>query len=413
MRVFSLSPKSLVLMTLTVALATASSAAQDLRVFRTVHYRIHTDLDADLSDDLGHRMDVMYDEYGRRVAEFSRPSDAAPLEVYLVHSQTKYLHLVGLTMGGSGGAFNFQRHLLASYLDGQGREGLRRTLQHEAFHQFAAETIGQNLPIWLNEGLAQIFEEGIWTGDGFKLGEVPPRRLRQLTLDIQNGSLFDFSRMLAMTPMEWALRRRDPIQGTLEYNQAWAMTHFLIYATDENGNPKYRARLIEMLKLLKSGDDGETAFSTAFSDNIAGFQTRFLEFAAELHPTPLATLMENQSVLGDLLVALKNRGQKFDSLNDFRTACVFGRWTMHYRRANLQWQSAPDPSVYFQTSDGQPFTDDQEHFELSGDGPLDDLVCRADGMPPLRTHFYQADEKIEHETVVDTQDAQASVNTAK
>jgi hypothetical protein len=398
-----LSPQSSVLVSLLLLCFVSLASGQDLRVFQTTHYRVHTDLDDDLAGDLGHRMDVMYDEYARRMAGFHRPDETMPLEVYLVHSREKYLHLVGITMAGTAGAFNPQRKLLASFLDGQGRDSLRRTLQHEAFHQFAAEAIGPNLPIWLNEGLAQVFEEGVWINGAFRLGEVPPRRLRQLHHDIQSGALFDFGDVLAMNPLQWAMHRRDPIEATVEYNQAWAMTHFLIFATDANGQPKYRDRLIQMLKLVHDGDDGQSAFTFAFSDDIPGFAQRFNEFAASLQPTPLATLIENQSVLGDFLIQLKQRGRTFDSLGEFRDTLVAGRWSMHYRSNNLQWQSADDPGVYFESSTGQPFDSDEEYFELAGDRPLADLVCHAAGMPPLRTRFSNNDGNVEHETFVDSE----------
>jgi hypothetical protein len=213
--------------------------------------------------------------------------------------------------------------------------------------------------------------------------------------------MYDFPDFLKTTPLEWASRFRDSTQATIEYNQAWAMTHFLIYATDENGEPKYRARLIEMLKLLHSGLDGEDAFEQAFSSNIAGFQDRFMEYASTLRPTPLATLIENQTVLGDLLVEFKSRGRAFDSLDEFRNVCVRERWQLRYRRGNVQWETAENPIVYFQDSSGRPFSDDEQHFELAGERPMQDLVCRAPGMPPLRTRFTDVDGKVEHETMVD------------
>jgi hypothetical protein len=54
-------------------LARAASAPQahvppaDLRVLDASHYRIHTDLDRQLTEDLARRMDVMYEEYARRM----------------------------------------------------------------------------------------------------------------------------------------------------------------------------------------------------------------------------------------------------------------------------------------------------------------------------------------------------------
>src|ERR1700677_4914664 len=97
---------SLCSLCLCVHLFCRSAQAQDLRIFESAHYRIHTDLDKDLSDDLAKRMDAMYDEYTRRLAGFSQPPNAAPLEAYIVHTQEKYLHLAGLTLAGTGGSFN-------------------------------------------------------------------------------------------------------------------------------------------------------------------------------------------------------------------------------------------------------------------------------------------------------------------
>jgi Protein of unknown function (DUF1570) len=388
---------------LLVLLLSASAWAQDLRVFETAHYRIHTDLDDDFAGDLGHRMDVMYDEYARRLAGFNRPSDSTPLEVYLVHSQRKYLGLAGYALSGTGGSFNSARHLVAAFLDGQGRDALRRTLQHEAFHQFAAEAIGKNLPIWLNEGLAQVFEEGIWTGDGFMLGQVPPRRLRQLHHDIDAGAMIDFSQILRMSPALWAANWRDPSASATEYNQAWAMAHFLVYAADESGTPRFRARLIEMLKMLRDGAGADKAFRTAFSDNIEGFHDRFLEYTQALQPTPLATLIEDQGVLADMLAQAKQRGTTFDSFADFRELCCDRDWRIHYRRGTLEWESAADPAVYFSSPTGYVFEGDDQHFETAMDRPLPDLVCHCDGMPTLRTRFSENNGKIEHETVVDWQ----------
>src|ERR1700733_3862861 len=140
------------------ATAAGQGAEQEmpLRIVQTAHYRIHTDLDGDLVTDLGQRMDVMYNEYAHRLADLDWSNDPALLEVYLVHTQQRYLHFAGLTAAGTGGVFNASRHLLAAFLDGQGRDTLRRTLQHEALHQFVARAVGRNVPIWVNEGLAQV-----------------------------------------------------------------------------------------------------------------------------------------------------------------------------------------------------------------------------------------------------------------
>jgi hypothetical protein len=379
---------------------TPSAAAEDLRVVTSRHYRIHTDLDRDLIQDLSRRMDAMYDEYARRLADFPLPVDSDLFEAYLVHTEHKYLDIAGIGAKGTAGIFVPGRHLLAAFLDRQGRDTLRRTLQHEAFHQFAESAVGPDLPVWLNEGLAQVFEEGIWTGDGFDLGQVPPRRLRQLSDDVTNRRLIRFRTLLSMSHEQWNNNWADETASVTEYNQSWAMTHFLVYDTDGNGTPRYRGRLIQMLRLIRDHEDGESAFRSAFSDNIEGFQGRFLEWVSRVQPTNESLLIENQQVLGDLFREIYAKGKSFDTLPAFRSYVIRGQWRMTYQRGHTTWTSAADPSIYFRRPDGQPFGNDELYFETSNDRALPDIVCRY-GHLQLRTRFSAGDTKLEHETLIE------------
>jgi hypothetical protein len=164
----------------------------------TRHYLVHTDLDDKLSADLAQRLDGMWEEYDNRLALFRGKGSVPRLEVYLFRYQTDYARFTENKLPNSGGVFLPGQNLLAAFLGDQGRDQLRRTLQHEAFHQFAFNAISPDLPVWLNEGLAQYFEEGLWNGDGFLLGEVPPRRVRQLQADVKDDRLVNFDTLLHM-----------------------------------------------------------------------------------------------------------------------------------------------------------------------------------------------------------------------
>src|SRR5881396_318874 len=143
--------------------AHAAAGPPGVREFKTVHYHIYTDLDPILAQDLGRRLDVMYEAYASRLRQFNpRGAEVPRFEVYLFRKQSDYLKLTGERLKNTGGVFMSGRNLLASFLDGQGRDALRRTLQHEAFHQFAHALLSPDLPVWLNEGLAQVFEEAVW-----------------------------------------------------------------------------------------------------------------------------------------------------------------------------------------------------------------------------------------------------------
>src|SRR5437762_5099352 len=157
----------------------------DLRALETRHYTIHTDLDRALAEDLARRMDAMFDDYSRRLADFN-PDRRAKFEVYLFARRADYMKFTNGRVPNTGGVFMPARDTLAAFLEGQGRDALRRTLQHEAFHQFAFKAIHPSLVPWINEGLATVFEEGIFMGRSFTLGQVPPRRVRQLQSDVRN-----------------------------------------------------------------------------------------------------------------------------------------------------------------------------------------------------------------------------------
>lgn len=389
-----------------LVLAPLARGEANLRLVPTDHYLIHTDLQDDLAQDLATRMESMYDEYSRRLADFKNEREIPRLQVYLFAKQDDYLKFTGDRLKNTGGVYIPRRNLLAAFLEGQGRDGLRRTLQHEAFHQFAFNFISPNLPVWLNEGLAQLFEEGIWTGDSFWLGQAPPRRIRQLRADQKNGKIIDFEQVLRMTPEQWAANLTgDEGMGAVEYNQSWAMVYFLAHARDKEGKDKYRARLINMLKLIHDGQDGDTAFRQAFSDNIKGFQARFTEYAQALEPTREASMMDRQGVLGDLLGELNKRGKRFANFPSFKRAAMAGGYRMHYTKGELQWDSDPDLRIYFADLDGKALPPEQLYFEPRFGAPLPDIVCRYTTKFVLRTRFFSAGEKIEHEVLVEAPSA--------
>jgi hypothetical protein len=390
-------PRSLIV-ALILLLCARCTAAADLRTFSTDHYIIHTDLDADLATDLGHRMEVMWDEYSRRLADFSPPQDGPKLEAYLFARRHDYMRLTGDRFPNTGGIFIPAQHLLAAFLETQGRDGLRRTLQHEAFHQFANAAIGGRMPIWLNEGIAQIFEEGIWTGNGFLLGQVAPKRVRQLQDDLREDRITDFRTFLSMTDEQWASNLRyKPIAQT-QYNQAWAMVQFLITATDENGQPKYRDRLIDMLGLIRAGRDGHDAFVDSFSDNYFGFQNRFYEWAHTLRPTAEAAYAEHQAVLADMIVSLDQHGRQFGDIASFHQFLDTGGYHVQSGSTKIL------PSIFFCDLAGRPLGPSQLFFAPAPGSSAPDLLCRPANDLRLRTRFLRSQSGVlDYETVVESE----------
>jgi hypothetical protein len=392
-----------VALVLVLCLAIVPSARGELREINTRHYRLHTDLDDALAQNLGQLLDSMYDEYAQRLAVISGGAAIPRLEVYLFRTQKEYLKFSHGRLRNTGGVFVPDQNLLAAYVEIQGRDGIHRTLQHEAFHQFAFNAISTELPIWLNEGLAQFFEEGLWNGDGFLLGEVPPRRIRKLQLDLKNDRTIPFPTLLSMTGKEWSQRLwSSRTEGATQYSQSWAMVHFLAMSKDSEGEYLYRGRLLKMLRLLHEGKNGEEAFRLAFGSNIEGFERKFIEYAKALRPTPEATLIEHQDVLADLLADFNRDGKRFDDAETFRKFVVAGRFHLHYTHDDLEWDTDKNMNKYFSDLKGTLFPPDQLYFSLRSGSPIPDIVCRCGDLLQLRTRFYDGDRTVvDHELTIE------------
>jgi hypothetical protein len=382
-----------------LSFSAAPARGDVIRTFSTSHYQIQTDLDADFAKELAVRMDAMYDEYSRRFAGIAQPGGDKPLKVYLFARRSDYLQLVGPGYQHTGGLFMPTRGALAAFVEGQGRDGLRRTLQHEAFHQFAYRAVGERLPPWLNEGLAQVFEEALWTGNEFFLYEIPPRRVRQLREDLQAGRLIDFSTLAMLTAEQWsAPLSDDSAAAAARYNQAWAITHFLATGHDGQGNP-YLPRLLSLLQALHSGRDSREAMARVFPD-AGAIHHQFLDFAANLKPTPTAQLLERQAVLADLIVELSARDPVPHQMSRVRRLLREGGYQIHYWRGSVRWDSQADLQIYFTDLSNRLFDANALFFE-AGNQPIPDIVCRWCDRYQFRTHFEFTTEKPEHQTTIE------------
>jgi hypothetical protein len=373
-----------------------------MRLVQTRHYDIHTDMDADLIGDLSSRMDVMYDQYAKTFSDFKPPASAPPLAVYLFATHEKYMAFTDYAGVNTGGLFvPGRRPYLTAYEQGQGRDALRRTLQHEAFHQFAHSTISRRLPPWMNEGLAQVFEESIWVGKDFLTDQVPPRRLRQLHNDILQKRLLDFDQFMALSPGDW----RGTLHTNLEkagmyYNQAWAMAFFCSAAGDGDYHAKF---MLLLQKLHDENTDPTDATKKCFPDT-KDFRKKFNIWAAKLQATPQATMLERQDTLGDFLLAVTQKNFPVPAdMTAFRNLVVDNTLKIQYTRGNVTYTTAESPVIYFSDLAGQVFKPEELFLKPDSNAPLPDIICQPAGSTyQYRTHFYVSAGKTEHEMLIDS-----------
>jgi len=296
--------------TLALAVAGAPSRADAgaaLRKYETKYYILHTDLDRDMTRQAVVRITAMAEEYRNRTRSFAgRITARFPL--YLYKDREGYNRHPGAVRGSAG---VYTGHALAATAPRPG--GSWRVVQHEGFHQFAHRVIRGRLPVWLNEGLAEYFGYGVWTGDNLVVGLISKGRLSALKEMIEDGKLMPLNKMLDMSRKEWnsELRSRN-------YLQAWSMVHFLVHA--DRG--KYQEALSQYIRDLSKGRSSSAAFGRRFGSNTQAFEICYSRWWTKLKDNPSAELYDRIKVLTltSCLARAWCTGRKFKDFNAFVAA---------------------------------------------------------------------------------------------
>ena len=244
--------KTLTLWIAVVVVIAIGASAQDskLKTYQSKYYVIHSDLDEATVRDAENRITAMAEEYHSRTRGFAG-TITKRLPFYL-YSKPEDYHAAG-GVQGSAGVFNGEK-LMAIFSKQMGSD-VWRVVQHEGFHQFVSAVIGGEIPIWVNEGMAEYFGESVFTGDGYITGVVPPQRLARIKLWIREGHTVSISHMMNMAHETWNARLT-----IVDYDQAWSMIYFLAHA--QNG--RYQEPLNKFIKSVSGGTSGRDAWTRIF-----------------------------------------------------------------------------------------------------------------------------------------------------
>jgi len=137
---------------------------------------------------------------------------------------------------------------------GDGSDFARAVVFHELAH-FILHCNVPDIPIWLDEGLAEYYSTLKVSGNQIVIGTVPVYRLRLL----RDVRLLPLEKMLS-TQATLRLLRNDRDRDRF-YAQAWALVHYLML-----GNQAKRQRQLgAYVRALQSGSSIEQAFASAFA----------------------------------------------------------------------------------------------------------------------------------------------------
>ncbi len=287
-----------------------------LNHYQSPYYVIHTDLSIEQSREAFARMTAMAEVYHARTRDFAGKINKK-LPFYLLSNEKLYQAAGG--MPNTAGLFTGDRLMALARED----RNFWPTVQHEGFHQFAHYVIRGKRPTWINEGLAEYFEAGLWTGDGFVTGVIQPGKLKRLQKIIHQNKLLPFEKMMSMSHAEWNRTLIASSQtGGVNYIQAWSMVHFLVHG--DNG--RYREAFANHIKDLSRGMDWKESFANRFGNDIDGFQNRYLQWWSQVDKyssSPLFTQSIVETMTSYLARAHLN-GMRFSNIGQFLDACEAG-----------------------------------------------------------------------------------------
>ncbi len=245
-------------------------------VVETEHYRVVSDIDlktCKLAADL-------LESSVRRFEARLRPlpaEDARRFPVYLFSGQAGYERYLseGLDVRAESTAGIYHlglRQLLIWNLPD--RTAMFETVRHEGLHQYLHRWIAEP-PVWLNEGLAEFYENAQFQRPPSQEIQLHPGHLE--TLRNQRNTLPSLATFVRLEPAGFYPNAQ------LHYAQAWAFVHMLLTTTPE------RRKLFDAL--LDAGAAGASA-SEAIERVFAGVDLRALDSALLEH---IGTLAESMS----------------------------------------------------------------------------------------------------------------------
>jgi hypothetical protein len=298
--------------------AAAQSRGPDLRTYETRYYTLHTDLAADDVREAALRITLMAEEYYHRT-EGLAGAVRERLPFYLFRDRKDY----AACGGRPGTAGVFTGTLLMAVADAKNPDATWHAVQHEGFHQFVLAAIGPRLPMWANEGLAEYFGHGVFTGDEFIVGLIPPARLARLKAALKDDQLRPLHDMLVMSAEAW-----NGALTAANYDEAWSMVHFLAHA----GGGRYQQAFIGFLRDVSHKAGWEQAWLANLGGDVDAFENRWREYWTRLPDDPTADLYAQAvvSTLTGFLARSFSQRQYFQEADEFFAAARTGQLKAHH-----------------------------------------------------------------------------------
>jgi hypothetical protein len=163
------------------------------------------------------------------------------------------------------------------------QDRLFKRLYHEAFHayldNFVYPSREGSLPLWFNEGLAQIFETAIFEVGELRIGHADAERWKAMRDALRRGKLLPVADLLRAAPRNFQVAHADETQVADRYYLAsWALTFYLTFDRKLLGTKA----LDDYVKALYRDTDPQVAFRALVGQPLRQFEKEFLDYLRRL-----------------------------------------------------------------------------------------------------------------------------------
>jgi hypothetical protein len=164
------------------------------------------------------------------------------------------------------------------------QERLFQRLYHEAFHAYLATAVyprsEDEVPRWLNEGLAQIFETAIFEAGELRVGHADKVRLAAVREVLKKNDL-PLADLLRSGPKQFQVEHASEKQiSDKHYLTSWALAYYLTFGRKVLGTKA----LDDYVQALQRGTDPLDAFQTLVGSPLPQFEKDFQEYIDRLQP---------------------------------------------------------------------------------------------------------------------------------
>jgi hypothetical protein len=163
------------------------------------------------------------------------------------------------------------------------RDRLFTRLYHEAFHAYLSTFVYPSrdgaLPLWFNEGLAQIFETAIVEVGELRVGHADEERLAAIRKALAHGKLLPLADLLRSAPKHFQVAHRgDRLVSDRYYLASWGLAFYLTFDKRLLGTKA----LDDYVAALKRGVSVTDAFADLVGKPLPQFEKEYQQYLVKL-----------------------------------------------------------------------------------------------------------------------------------